>query len=69
MGLFGPSKPKKQLKETNINANVSVKKKKKTKVNKEKEQVLRFVQETIPYESVFEDGIFVNKYGNIYTIL
>ena len=72
MGLFGPSKPKKQLKETNINANVSVKKKKKTKVNKEKEQVLRFVQETIPYESVFEDGIFVNKYGEyskVYPIL
>lgn len=63
MGLFGSSpKRKKQLKETNINATVSVKKKK-TKKEKEVEKAIKFVQDTIPYESVFEDGIFVDRYG------
>lgn len=67
MGLFGnSSKPKKQLKEVNINTTVSVntkKKKGKTQAEKAKEQVLKYVQDTIPYENVFDDGIFVNKYG------
>ena len=67
MGFFGKSyaKPKKQLKDVNINTTVSVNKKgkKNTKADKEKEKVLKYVQDTIPYENVFEDGIFVNKYG------
>lgn len=63
MGIFGNSGTKKQLKETNLNATVSPKKQKKQKVDKEKEKILKYVQDTIPYESVFEDGIFVNKYG------
>ena len=75
MGLFGnSSKPKKQLKEVNINAVVSTgkKSKKTTQADKAKEQVLKYVQDTIPYENVFEDGIFVNKYGEyskVYPIL
>lgn len=72
MGLFGPTGTKKKLKETNINATVSVKKKKKQKVSKEAEKVLRYVHETIPYTKTFEDGIFVNKYGEyskVYPIL
>ena len=74
MGLFGPSGTKKQLKNVNINATVSSgKKKKKKNVNKKvEEKILKYVQDTIPYESVFEDGIFVNKYGEyskVYPIL
>ena len=75
MGLFGnSSKPKKQLKEVNINAVVSTgkKSKKAAQADKVKEQVLKYVQDTIPYENVFEDGIFVNKYGEyskVYPIL
>ena len=63
MGIFGGSGTKKQLKETNINAVISTKKQKKQKVDKEKEKILKYVQDTIPYESVFDDGNFVNKYG------
>ena len=76
MGLFGSSHPsgtKKRLKEQSINATVSTKKPKKNKrVEKEKEKILKYVQDTIPYENVFEDGIFVNKYGEyskVYPIL
>lgn len=73
MGLFGKkSTPvdseqngrKKLDKKQNINATVHVEKKKKqTKKDKMKEKAIKFVQDTIPYESVFEDGIFVNKWG------
>ena len=64
MGLFGGSgKPRKQLRETNLNATVSVKKQKTKKQKQQEEQILKYVQDTIPYESVFEDGIFVNKHG------
>lgn len=73
MGLFGSSStPKKQLKETNINKVVSLKKNKKKKLSKEQEKILKYVQDTIPYESLFEDGIFVNRYGEyskVYPIL
>jgi len=75
MGLFGSktsAKTKKQLKETNINSTVSIKKPKKQKLSKEKERVLKYVQDTIPYETVFDDGIFVNRYGEyskVYPIL
>ena len=78
MGLFGkkpteakPTSPvpasnkKKRLeKGPNINATVKTEKpKKQTKADKERAKAVKFVQDTIPYESVFEDGIFVNKYG------
>ena len=68
MGLFGgksndTSSQKKKFKEPNLHKTVSVKDKKKKKVTKKQEKALKYVQETIPYESVFEDGIFVNKYG------
>lgn len=65
-------KPKKRLKEVNINATVSIKKQKQKKVTKEQEKILKYVQDTIPYENVFDDGIFVNKYGvysKVYPIL
>lgn len=66
MGLFSKSAAKpKQLKETNINAVVATEKKnkKKSKADKVHEKAIKFVQDTIPYENVFDDGIFVNKYG------
>ena len=67
MGLFNKlssgGKPKKQLKEVNLNTTVSVKNPKKKKATKEEERVLKYVQDTIPYETAFEDGIFVNRYG------
>ena len=72
MGLFGGSKPRKQLRDTNLNATVSVKKAKTKKQKQQEEQILRYVQDTIPYESVFEDGIFVNKqgeYSKVYPLL
>ena len=75
MGLFSKSsstKRKKQLKDPNLNATVSTKKPKKKKLTKEEEKILKYVQDTIPYESVFEDGIFVDKYGTyskVYPIL
>ncbi len=72
MGLFGGGKPRKQLRDTNLNANVSVKKAKTKKQKQQEEQILRYVQDTIPYESVFEDGIFVNKqgeYSKVYPLL
>jgi hypothetical protein len=72
MGLFGSSTPKKKLKETSINTVVSTKKKKTKKATKEAEKIIKYVQDTIPYETVFEDGIFVNKYGEyskVYPIL
>ena len=75
MGLFSKSsstKHKKQLKTPNLNATVSAKKPKKKKLSKTEEKVLKYVQDTIPYESVFEDGIFVDKYGTyskVYPIL
>lgn len=60
-------------KKPNINvATVSPKKQKKQKVSAEKQKAIKYVQDTIPYESVFEDGIFVNKYGEyskVYPIL
>ena len=58
------STPKKRLKETDINATVKKEKKKKTKKeDKQKERILQYVQDTIPYETAFDDGIFVNQYG------
>ena len=71
MGLFGSksssataAKPKKQLKEKSLSAQSAAmstaKPKKKTKAEKQKETILKYVQDTIPYESVYEDGIFVN---------
>ena len=72
MGLFGGGKPRKQLRDTNLNATVSVKKAKTKKQKQQEEQILRYVQDTIPYESVFEDGIFVNKqgeYSKVYPLL
>lgn len=65
MGLFGNSSgQKKQLKNVNLNTTVKVQKpKKQKKDDKKQNKVLKYVQETIPYESVFEDGIFVNAYG------
>ena len=86
MGLFGKkptdansqnnpntAKKKKLEKKPNINATVKTEKpKKQTKADKERAKAIKFVQDTIPYESVFEDGIFVNKYGEyskVYPIL
>ena len=87
MGLFGkstkdnanaasasnqPNKKKKLEKQPNINATVKAPSTKKTKAEKVKEKAIKFVQDTIPYESVFEDGIFVNRYGEyskVYPIL
>lgn len=79
MGLFGKkpsdtakptnspassSQKKKLDKKPNINATVKKEKpKKQTKADKAHAKAVKFVQDTIPYESVFEDGIFVNKYG------
>lgn len=72
MGLFGNSKPKKQLKEVNINTTVSVKKPKKKRITKDNQKILKYVQDTIPYECAFEDGIFSNQFGEyskVYPIL
>ena len=88
MGIFGkkpsadtqqnspktPANNRKHLsKGPNINSAVKVEKPpKQTKADKARAKAIKFVQDTIPYESVFEDGIFVNKYGEyskVYPIL
>lgn len=73
MGLFSSGKSgKKMLKERNLNATVSLKKPKSAKKDKKQEQVIKYVQDTIPYESVFKDGIFVTKdgeYSKVYPLL
>ena len=81
MGLFSrniktdgtESKLKVRKKE---NLEVSNKSKKKVKKNSslssKAQKAIKYVQDTIPYESVFDDGIFVNKYGEyskVYPIL
>ena len=66
MGLFGnTSKPKKQLKEVNINATVSTgkNKKKNTKAEKAKEQVLKYVQDS--YIKEISSNIFVDCFQEI----
>lgn len=58
-----PARGKRIDKRPDINAQVKTAPKKQTKAEKARQKAIKFVQDTIPYESVFEDGIFVNKYG------
>lgn len=71
MGLFNKniktdgteSKLKVKKKENLEISNKKKKIKKKSSLSSKAQKAIKYVQDTIPYESVFDDGIFVNKYG------